>query len=174
VAAACCPPPARRPPLTLRSDQLGDYIYTLGLRASPAGPEHPLQLAAPLGSAATATFRFRHFDARPGVYQCTVSRPDLFSVPPTVRVAPPAPAAGAGAAAAAGGSPRAKDKEAAHRDDKPGGGGGHKEDKAAAAAARGRRRGRARPPPRPRRKRASRPPWTWCLTAWPSATAPRS
>lgn len=46
--------------LNLHSDQLGDYNYTLRLKATPAGPEGALRFQADLGSQHKQTIRYLH------------------------------------------------------------------------------------------------------------------
>ena len=92
AAAGAPPPPPETTKLTLHSDQLGDFIYDLQLRALPSGPEPGLNFAAPLGGRQAATFRFRSFDAKAGAsatYKCAVEPASFFSCPPTLSVAGP-------------------------------------------------------------------------------------
>jgi hypothetical protein len=89
-AAAASAASASTARVTLHSDQLGDFIYEVALRASVGGAEPALRFAAPLGTKQAVVYRFRHLDARPGTYRCAVTRPDVFALPPSVAVAAPA------------------------------------------------------------------------------------
>merc|ERR1711972_850622 len=46
--------------VTLKSDELGVYPYTVKWKATPAGMERPLVLKAPLGGSTSEPFKFAH------------------------------------------------------------------------------------------------------------------
>ena len=75
--------------LTFSSEELGDFVYELALKAAPAGTERQMQFKAALGTAAKQTFRFRHLAPAPCAYTCLVDS-DVFAVDPQVS-APAAP-----------------------------------------------------------------------------------
>jgi len=80
--------------ITLHSDQLGDFVYNIKLAAKAPGQEPALRFSAPLGGKQSSIFRFRSYDtknpANGGIYHCTTTRPDLFTVPPSITIpAPP-------------------------------------------------------------------------------------
>jgi len=61
-------------PLTLRCAELGVYLYTLRLSATPAGPERGLVFNVPLGSKEAHVFKFTHFLADKAEYACAFSQ----------------------------------------------------------------------------------------------------
>ncbi|RYY35804.1 hypothetical protein EON62_02225 [archaeon] len=81
--------------VVLHSDQLGDYIYDLNLKAAAAGLEPALRFTCALGMRQTQVFRFKHFDKAAATFKASVTRPDVFTMPPVVTVAPAAPPADA-------------------------------------------------------------------------------
>lgn len=70
--------------LKLHSDQLGDYLYTLRLKASVAGSEQALRFRSDLGGNHTQTLRFRHYNQSATTYSIAPPRNACFAVPPTV------------------------------------------------------------------------------------------
>lgn len=101
VAPAAVPPPLDAgvcPTATVLlrcGPALGDYAFALALEATPPAPAPCVEVAAPLGRQGTARVPFAHFFTAPGTYAVAVSRPDVFSVPPTVTVPGAATPAGA-------------------------------------------------------------------------------
>jgi hydrocephalus-inducing protein len=93
VAAAASAAAATYARVSLHSDQLGDYLYDLKLKAVPAGFEPALRFNSQLGSRQTLQYKIKHYEFKAGNYKCSVSRPDLFSVPPSISVPVPASAA---------------------------------------------------------------------------------
>jgi len=74
--------------LTLTSAALGDYKYTLRLKATPAGTERSMHFKASLGSEHVQSFRFRNFLKHAEEYECKVTQPLFFEVVPLVKAEP--------------------------------------------------------------------------------------
>lgn len=58
--------------VTLKSDELGLYPYTVNWRATPAGRDKTVVLKAPLGGWVVETFKFINFSTDPTVYKARV------------------------------------------------------------------------------------------------------
>ena len=80
------PETASEASLTLRSPQLGDFLYTLKLMAIEPLPENALRFKATLGETQTQKFRFKHYLKAPADYTCKTSQPLFFQAPATVKV----------------------------------------------------------------------------------------
>lgn len=84
------PPTAPSATLTLVSDALGTFTYSVALKAYAPSPEPSLHFSAPLGTRTPSTFHFKHVEARSSTYTITLSPPDVFTTPtPTLHL--PAP-----------------------------------------------------------------------------------
>ena len=75
--------------LTISCAELGDYHYTLHLRATPAATERAIHFKTALGNGESQTFRFTNFvtGAAQVPYTCTVQESSFFQVENTVSVA---------------------------------------------------------------------------------------
>jgi hydrocephalus-inducing protein len=73
--------------LQFSCEELGDFPYTLNLKALPAGLEKPdLHFKTPLGSSQTQTFRFHSYLRDSGTeFKCEISDTANFEVEPTVK-----------------------------------------------------------------------------------------
>jgi len=58
--------------VTLKSEELGTYPYTVSWRASAAGLERALMLKAPLGGSKVESFKFTHYAREPVSYTATI------------------------------------------------------------------------------------------------------
>ena len=76
--------------LQFSCEELGDFPYTLKLKALPAGLEKPdLHFKTPLGSSQTQTFRFRSYVRDSGTeFKCEISDTANFEVEPSVKAEP--------------------------------------------------------------------------------------
>jgi hydrocephalus-inducing protein len=77
--------------LTIKSPELGDYIYSLSLGVKPAATERSLHFKTALGGEHLQQFRFRHYvQSGPVKYECRVSQPEFFEVQSVLEVPPAA------------------------------------------------------------------------------------
>eukprot|EP00930_Biecheleria_cincta_P015308 TRINITY_DN12810_c0_g1_i1.p1 TRINITY_DN12810_c0_g1~~TRINITY_DN12810_c0_g1_i1.p1 ORF type:complete len:5041 (+),score=1000.88 TRINITY_DN12810_c0_g1_i1:126-15248(+) len=58
--------------VSLKSDELGTYPYTVSWKASPAGLDKALVLKAPLGGSVVENFKFMHYAREPVTYHAKV------------------------------------------------------------------------------------------------------
>jgi len=58
--------------ITLKSDELGTYPYTVDWVASPAGLDRTLVMKAPLGSSVVEDYKFTHYAKTEVVYSATI------------------------------------------------------------------------------------------------------
>lgn len=59
--------------LTAVSHELGKFVFTLKLSATPPGPERALTFTVPLGSKQTLPFKFTHYLQKKAEYSCSFS-----------------------------------------------------------------------------------------------------
>lgn len=76
---------AKEVPLTLSCDELGEYHYTLQLKATPTGVDPALRFKAALGAEQVQVYRFHSYVAAATTYKCETQHPECFEVAPTVQ-----------------------------------------------------------------------------------------
>jgi len=72
--------------LELTIAELGTFKYKLKLKASAAGLERVLNFKGALGDTFQREFRFMNFAQTSTTFQCSVTNPAAFAVPPTLQV----------------------------------------------------------------------------------------
>lgn len=68
----------------MKLSQAGEFWWKVALEASPAAPQPPLQLAAPLGSTASHTFEVVNSTRAEATFTATSSNPDRFWIQPAL------------------------------------------------------------------------------------------